>query len=112
IEERNWLDCQPDFDTAHYTAGLAWADGKLRFQPGWTRVPFRSPSPGGPVPQMPALPDHWEVIEEATAEFPFRLATSPARNFLNSTFNETPSSRRREGRPCVMAHPEELAALS
>ena len=38
-------------------------------------------------------------IEEATETYPFRLATSPARTFLNSTFNETPSSRKREGRP-------------
>ena len=48
---------------------------------------------------MPRFPDHWEVIEEADAEHPFRLATSPARGFLNSTFNETPTSRAREGRP-------------
>jgi anaerobic selenocysteine-containing dehydrogenase len=59
---------------------------------------------------MPMLPDHWEVIEEATAEFPFRLATSPARNFLNSTFNETPTSIARERRPTVMIHPEDAAA--
>jgi anaerobic selenocysteine-containing dehydrogenase len=59
---------------------------------------------------MPPLPDHWEVIEEATAEHPFRLATSPARNFLNSTFNETPTSVAREKRPTVMIHPDDAAA--
>ena len=59
---------------------------------------------------MPVLPDHWEVIEEATAEHPFRLGTSPARNFLNSTFNETPTSIAREKRPSVMIHPEDAAA--
>ena len=58
---------------------------------------------------MPALPDHWDVIEEADAVHPFRLATSPARNFLNSTFNETPTSLRREGRPEVMIHPDDAA---
>ncbi len=72
-------------------------------------VPFRSPSLMGPVDDMPALPDHWEVIEEATPEYPFRLATSPARNFLNSTFNETPTSIKREHRPTVMIHPEDAA---
>ena len=46
---------------------------------------------------MPTLPDHWDVIENATSEHPFRLATSPARNFLNSTFTETPSSLKKEG---------------
>ena len=59
---------------------------------------------------MPKLPGHWPVIEEADAQHPFRLATSPARNFLNSTFNETPTSRARERRPEVMIHPGDAAA--
>ena len=58
---------------------------------------------------MPELPDHWDVIEEADAAHPFRLATSPARGFLNSTFNETPTSLAREKRPEVMIHPEDAA---
>ena len=60
---------------------------------------------------MPSLPDHWTVIEEATADCPFRLATSPARAFLNSSFNETPTSRELQGRPTVMLHPDDAAAL-
>jgi anaerobic selenocysteine-containing dehydrogenase len=58
---------------------------------------------------MPALPDHWEVIEAADEAHPFRLATSPARNFLNSTFNETPTSIAREKRPEVFIHPDDAA---
>jgi anaerobic selenocysteine-containing dehydrogenase len=54
------------------------------------------------------MPDHWEVIEEANETYPFRLATSPARAFLNSSFNETPSSRKREGSPTVFVHPDDL----
>ena len=46
----------------------------------------------------------------STEATPFRLATSPARTFLNSTFNETPGSVKREGRPSVMVHPADLAA--
>ena len=61
---------------------------------------------------MPGLPDHWRVIEEADDECPFRLATSPARNFLNSTFNETPTSRAKEVRPTVMIHPDDAAGLN
>ena len=53
-------------------------------------VPPLAPHGAGRQP-MPELPDHWDVIEEADAEHPFRLATSPARSFLNSTFNETPT---------------------
>jgi anaerobic selenocysteine-containing dehydrogenase len=60
---------------------------------------------------MPTLPDHWDVIENADAAHPFRLATSPARNYLNSSFNETPTSRAKEGPPRVKVHPDDLAAL-
>jgi anaerobic selenocysteine-containing dehydrogenase len=60
---------------------------------------------------MPEFPDHWNAIEFATEEMPFRLATSPARTFLNSSFNETPSSLKREGRPAVLVHPQDLAEL-
>ncbi len=110
LEENRWIDAQPDFDTAHYTKGFAWPDGKFRFKPDWKTVPFRSPWLAGPVDTMPTLPDHWEVIEEATEEHPFRLATSPARSFLNSTFNETPTSLAREKRPTVMIHPDDAKA--
>jgi anaerobic selenocysteine-containing dehydrogenase len=111
LEAKRWIDCQPEFDTAHYLKGFAWPDGKFRFKPDWPNVPFRSPWLAGPVERMPKLPDHWEVIEEADAAHPFRLATSPSRNFLNSTFNETPTSRAKEGRPTVMIHPDDAARL-
>jgi anaerobic selenocysteine-containing dehydrogenase len=109
LERARWIDCQPEFETAHYLKGFAWPDGKFRFKPDWPNVPFRSPHRCGPVDAMPGLPDHWEVIEEVDAQHPFRLATSPARNFLNSTFNETPTSRARERRPEVMIHPADAA---
>jgi anaerobic selenocysteine-containing dehydrogenase len=60
---------------------------------------------------MPSLPDHWAVIEDVDQRHPFRLATSPSRSFLNTTFNETPSSQAREGAPSVMVHPLDAAAL-
>jgi anaerobic selenocysteine-containing dehydrogenase len=96
LEAKRWIDCQPDFAASHYIDGFAWPDGKFRFKPDWSNVPFRSPVRSGPVESMPRLPGHWEVIEDADQAHPFRLATSPARNFLNSTFNETPSSIARE----------------
>jgi len=109
LEKSRWIDCQPAFEAAHYTTGFAWPDRKFRFKPDWTKVPFRSPWLAGPVEKMPALPDHWGVIEEADAPHPFRLATSPSRNFLNSTFNETATSRAMQGRPEVMIHPDDAA---
>ncbi|HEU5274736.1 MAG TPA: molybdopterin-dependent oxidoreductase [Xanthobacteraceae bacterium] len=112
LEASRWIDCQPDFETAHYARGFNWPDGKFRFKPDWPNVPFRSPCRAGPIERMPALPDHWTIIEEADAAHPFRLATSPSRNFLNSTFNETTISRAKEGgRPEVMIHPADAAAL-
>ncbi|MDI1346122.1 MAG: molybdopterin oxidoreductase family protein [Pseudolabrys sp.] len=110
LEENRWLDCQPPFRQAHYLDGFNWPDGKFRFKPDWPNVPFRSPYNSGPVAEMPALPDHWTSIETADDEHPFRLATSPARNFLNSTFNETPTSRTQEKRPTVFIHPDDAAA--
>jgi anaerobic selenocysteine-containing dehydrogenase len=107
LERDCWLDCQPPFEEAHYLTGFNWPDGKFRFKPDWDNVPFRSPYKSGPVAAMPPLPDHWTSIEEQDAEHPFRLATSPARGFLNSTFNETPTSLAQEGRPTVMIHPDD-----
>ncbi len=109
VEEKNWLDVQPDFARSHYIEGFAWPDKKFRFKADWPRVPFKTYAPRGPYHEMPSLPDHWRVIEEANAEHPFRLETSPARNFLNSSFTEGPTGRRREGRPEVMIHPDDAA---
>jgi anaerobic selenocysteine-containing dehydrogenase len=111
LERTRWIDCQPDFDTAHYTEGFGWPDKKFRFKPDWPQLRIRHWPPSGPVDAMPRLPDHWAVIENADTEHPFRLATSPARSFLNSTFTEMPTSRAKEGGPQVMMHPDDATAL-
>jgi len=111
LEEARWLDVQPSFRSAHYSDGFAWPDGKFRFKPEWPTVPYKHDGPMGPWQQMPALPDHWQVIEEADEAHPFRLATSPARNFLNSTFTETPTSDAREGGPQLLIHPDDAAGV-
>jgi anaerobic selenocysteine-containing dehydrogenase len=105
----NWRDVQTDFAQAHFVGGFAWPDGKFRFRANWSDVPFRSPRSGS-WEGIPTFPDHWAVTEACDDAHPFRLATSPARSFLNSTFNETPSSRAREGRPCVLIHPDDAQA--
>jgi len=107
-----WRDLQPDFRTAHYLDGFAHADGKFHFKADWARPPVGHAGLMGQWDQMPSLPDHWgAAIEAADEAHPFRLATSPSRSFLNSSFNETPSSLAREGAPTVMIHPEDAAAL-
>ena len=111
LEANRWIDCQPDFATAHYLNGFAYPGGKFRFKPDWPEVPFTRWHRTHDCPSIPPLPDHWDVIEEAEPEHPFRLATSPARGFLNSTFTETPTSLARERRPEVMIHPADAASL-
>jgi len=110
LEAARWRDCQPDFDTAHFVNGFGHADGKFHFRPDWAR--FASPSSEGRYgdwQSLPEFPDHWSGIEEADAAHPYRLATSPARSFLNTSFTETASSRTREGRPTVLIHPDDAA---
>ena len=108
---RDFIDVQPDFETAHYLNGFGHRDGKFRFRPDWPKVPNPNEGLVGPYAQMPELPDQWDVIEQADDEHPFRLATSPARSFLNSTFTETPGSAKKEGGPTLMLHPEDAAGL-
>ena len=110
LEKINWRDVQPDFETAHYTKGFAWPDGKYHFKADWKNVPF-SGELSGPWREMPELPDHWAVNERVDDALPFKLATSPSRSFLNSSFSETASSRAREGRPTVCVHPDDAAGL-
>ncbi len=112
LEANRFIDCQPDFRTAHYLDGFAQPDGRFRFKPDWPRVKASNNGPMGAWESLPALPDYWPTSEAADETHPFRLATSPSRSFLNSTFNETPSSRNKEGgRPEVMIHPDDAGAL-
>src|SRR5437763_9949478 len=109
LEADLWRDLQPDFRTSHYLDGFAHADKKFHFRADWAHPPFGRRM--GEFEKMPSLPDHWTSIEEADDTHPFRLATSPSRGFLNTSFNEMPSSQAREGAPSVMMHPLDAAAL-
>ncbi len=111
LEEKKWLDCQPPFEEAHYLKGFAYPDGKFRLRADWASTPFSGDGLKGPWREMPTLPDHWPVNEAADEAHPFKLATSPARNFLNSSFTETPSSLARERRPTALMNPDDAAAL-
>ncbi|MSQ55450.1 MAG: molybdopterin oxidoreductase family protein [Betaproteobacteria bacterium] len=106
--ETNWKnggqDCVASFETSHYLDGFAWPDRKFRFKPDWSAW-------GGRWREMPVLPDHFDVIDKATPEKPFRLVAAPARTFLNSTFTETPGSLAREKRPTALVHPDDCARL-
>ena len=109
LEEKRWIDCQPEFRDAHYLDGFAHADGRFHFSPDWNALVPHGFGPADTV--MPNLPDHWNVIEEANSEMPYRLVTAPARHYLNSTFTETPTSKRRQRRPSAMLHPDDARDL-
>lgn len=116
LRERRFVDKQPPFEEAHYINGFKWPDGKFRFRPDWTGSPAPDRPPEvmglqGEFHSIPEFPDYWEVIEVADAEHPFRLATSPAHNFLNSTFAETQTSMAKEIRPELLIHPDDAAEL-
>ncbi len=110
LDDDNWRDVQPDFETSHYINGFAWPDKKFHFRVDWSKVPVKNYGMRGQAENMPSFPDHWAANESVDADHPFRLATSPARSFLNSTFNETPSSVAREGRPTVKIHRDDAHA--
>ena len=93
-----WLDYAPAFEKAHFLDGFGHPDKRFRFAPDWSAQGERHAA-------MPPLPDHMDVIEKANADHPYRLVAAPARHFLNTTFGETPTSRRHEGRPTVLVHP-------
>ena len=102
--EGGGLDCCPPFETGHFLDGFAHADGKFHFRADW-------PAIGPEHASLPAFPDHVAITDDGDPERPFRLVAAPSRSFLNSSFNNTPSSIVREGRPTALVHPEALAAL-
>lgn len=97
-------DCAPpeDFEASNFINGFGTPDKRFHFQPDWSRV-------GSNTQGMPQFPDHWNVIESPSEECPFRLVTAPARQFLNTSFTETLSSRRMEKEPVARMHPADLA---
>ncbi len=102
--ERGGQDFAYPFERMHFLDGFDTADKKFHFKADWQRF-------GGRWEAMPVLPDHFDVIDNASDNKPYRLVTAPARTFLNSTFTETPSSRKREQRPTILMHPEDCSAL-
>ncbi len=102
LTERRWVDVQLPFREAHFLDGFAHPDGRFRFKADWRAL-------GDKDGALPPLPDWTPLMDHATPERPLRLVTAPARQFLNSTFTETPTARRRGGRPEALIAPEDGA---
>jgi anaerobic selenocysteine-containing dehydrogenase len=104
VDAAGGYDAMPDYRTAHHLDGFPTPSGKFQFKPDWSRQ-------GRDHARMPKLPDHFAITDEIDEARPFRLVAAPARNYLNTSFTEMPTSKRREGRPTVLVHPEDAARL-
>jgi len=104
IYEDHWIDMALPFESANFLDGFATPDGRFHFKPDWSRV---GPNSEG----MPGLPDHWESIDVATTDKPFRLVAAPSRQFLNTSFTETPTARKMEKQPSLKIHPDDGVRL-
>ncbi len=102
--EHHWLDCALPFEQAHFLDRFPTSDGRFHFRADWSRV-------GRDTANLPSLPDHYAVIDDTSPDRPYRLVAAPARQFLNTSFTETSTSRKREARPTVKLHPEDCTAL-
>ncbi|MHA1537332.1 MAG: molybdopterin-dependent oxidoreductase, partial [Alphaproteobacteria bacterium] len=104
VYEAHWYDCAKSFEDMHFLNGFGHADGKFHFKPDWAAL-------GENHAIMPAMPDHQAITDEAGEDRAYRLVAAPARNYLNSSFTETPTAQKRERRPTVMIHPQDCAGL-
>jgi anaerobic selenocysteine-containing dehydrogenase len=111
IEKTGFVDRALPEETSRFANGFAWPDGKFRFSPDWQAVADKKGYLWTIDPSaMPKHADYWDINEPATPEVPFRLATSPARGFLNSSFTETRGSQKRHPEPIVYIRPDDATA--
>jgi anaerobic selenocysteine-containing dehydrogenase len=112
VEKTGFVEMPQTEVQSHFAEGFGWPDGRYRFAPNWAGVAAAKGYNWVCDPtEMPLFADHWDVTERVDATTPFRLATSPARAFLNSSFAETPGSQKRHPTPTVMVHPADASRL-
>ena len=112
FERQGFVEKARPTDDAHYLNGFAWPDGRFKFSPDWHATRATKGVEFVCDPQiMPKFPDQWDVNEPCDDTHPFRLTTSPARGFLNTSFNETPGSQKREGPPKALIHSADASRL-
>ena len=104
FDDQPFIDCVLDDDEMHFRNGFGHPDRKFRFKPDWKAM-------GPAYATLPDLPGYFDGIDLATDEHPFRMVAAPARHYLNTSFTETPTSQKLEGRPTVKIHPDDLVAL-
>ena len=98
-------------EEARFANGFGWADKKFRFRPNWQGAADRKGYLWTIDPaEAPKMVDWWDINEKTSDELPFRLATSPSRGFLNSSFSETAGSRKRQPTPTVFIRSDDAEA--
>ena len=104
LKDKRWLNMETSFEDGHFLNGFRTHDRKFHFAADWASVGMNHAG-------MPRLPDHCTLYDAASEAKPFRMIAPPSRNFLNSSFTETPTSRLREGAPEAKLHPDDCRAL-
>ena len=104
MREAPFLDVSPSFEEGHFLNGFATPSGRFRFAAPWSEI---GPAGTGIEP----FPDHVNSIDGPTERLPYRLVTAPARTYLSASFTGTPGSKKREGEPTVLVHPETAAGM-
>ncbi len=113
IRKNSFLEYEDKSKINPFIDGFAWPDKKFRFKPIWADLLKKKKLQQNiDFAKMPKFADYFNINELADNEHPFRLATSPARSYLNSSFTETPTSQKREGEPSLLIHPEDARKLN
>jgi anaerobic selenocysteine-containing dehydrogenase len=103
--ERGWLRINVP------TPYLPFAEGGFRTPSG--KCEFRSERLEklglDPLPTFTAPYEHPEAVPELATKYPLTLITSPAHQFLNSTFVNVDSLRRQAREPECLLHPDDAA---
>jgi len=101
VHQSGGIDCAQSFEEMNHLNGFKTKDKRFHFAPDWSAI-------GPNSDNMPKLPDHWDVIDSANAEHPLRLVAAPARQFLNTSFTETVTSKKMEKEPAARMHPDDI----
>ncbi len=104
IWRQQGLDCVRSFEESHFINGFATDDGRFHFKADWQKV-------GPNWQKLPVYPDWFPPGGQTDEQHPYRLVAAPARQFLNSSFTETRSSRTAEGEPMMKISADDAEAL-
>jgi anaerobic selenocysteine-containing dehydrogenase len=112
IEKNGFTERALPEEKSRFADGFSWPDGRYRFAPNWLETQKKKGVDLLSDPaELPEFADFWDINEHTSDAHPFKLATSPARAYLNTSFNETPGSQKREKNPTLMIHPKDAGPL-